>query len=136
MLCDAGDRTCALLSHRRDRPLETFRQPLTGELVHKWLRIKQIHVAQATLHEQKNHAFGPWREVRSQEGRLLRLAKRIVPGQQTTQRHRTKTGPATEQPIAPGKRPTQIMFTGIHRQSTYRNPLALSNTWQYSASAA
>ena len=55
------DRTVGL-AHRQIRPLDVLWQPLAGETIDRWLRIKRVDVARTTVHEQEYDALGSrWR---------------------------------------------------------------------------
>jgi hypothetical protein len=51
-------------THRRDHAAEALRHGLTGQSVERRLRVEEIDVAGAALHEEKDHAFGPPRHMR------------------------------------------------------------------------
>ena len=51
----AGQNGRFRLAHGCDRSLETVGHALAGQLLDERLGIKQIHVARAAFHEEKNH---------------------------------------------------------------------------------
>ena len=51
-------------SHRRDRPLETWGQRLTGVSLQTGLIIEQIKMARTAVHKKPDDRFCGWMEVR------------------------------------------------------------------------
>ena len=92
----AGQNRRFRLTHGRDRPLETIGHALAGQLLDERFGIKQIHVARAAFHEEKNHPLGRGREVRLLGCMRIGGGEGLIPRQHACQRQRAKAGAAAQ----------------------------------------
>ena len=146
------------LPHRRDHPLDARRQGLAGEAVDLRLGVERVDLARPAFHEQEDDApAAPVARVQAVgSGSKVRPFGRPAPGraEQVGQAQRPEAGAAAEEHLAAGqgrdpvRDPASAIVwpfigrprgdAGVDRrsdQSTYRNSLALSRTWQKSTQA-
>ena len=92
----AGQNGRFRLAHGCDRSLETVGHGLAGQLLDERLGIKQIHVARAAFHEEKNHPLGFGRKVRLLGCMRIGGGEGLIPRQHAGQRQRAKAGTAAQ----------------------------------------